>query len=200
MSRIKKLARRLLRRLASEYRINWIYATDLPPKLAHDTFAVEPETAAHRTLLLASSTDKVRNSQSYANAGLAGLVLVQNGHPLAVAHFAEADQYHRTSTWPLRPGEVCLMDIATETHARGRGLAPRLIAAAARHYLAQGRTRLIAFIWWSNTPSSRAFEKAGWRRIGFSTELRFGRHWLTVRIPLRRRAAHHARHDRLTNG
>jgi RimJ/RimL family protein N-acetyltransferase len=59
-----------------------------------------------------------------------------------------------------------------------------LIRAATRRYLTEGRRRMIAFIWWSNTPSLRAFKKAGWKRIGFSMELRFGKHWLRLRVPL----------------
>jgi len=181
---MKKLAKRLLGRVTSDYRINWIYAADALPDFDDQAFSIEPETVSHRAVLRASSTEKMRNSQSYADVGLAGLVLTEMSRPLAVAHFAEVNQYDRTSTWPLREGEVAVMDIATEERERGRGLAPRLIRAAARHYLTQGRRRLIAFIWWSNSPSLRAFEKAGWRRIGCSVELRFGRRWLGFRIPV----------------
>ena len=136
-------------------------------------------------MLSGSATYKMRNSQSYADAGLAGLVLLDGGRPVSVAHFAEAGQYGRSATWPLREGEVALMDIATEEQMRGRGLAPQLILAATRFYLTRGRRGMIAFIWWSNDASRRAFEKAGWRRIGGSVELRFGKRWLRIRVPLR---------------
>lgn len=183
-SGIKWVLKRLLHRATSEYRINWIYAADALPDSDDEAFSIEPETAVHRAILRASPTSKMRSSQSYADAGLIGLVLAETGRPLAVAHFAEVNQYGRFSTWPLKDGEVALMDIATEESERGRGLAPRLIRAATRHYLTQGRKRLIAFVWWSNSPSLRAFKKAGWRRIGCSVELRFGGHWLALRVPL----------------
>lgn len=180
----KTLAKRLVGLCVSEYRINWIYAARVIPRPGDDGPVLESETAAHRAALCSSSTAKMRNSQRYAKAGLAGLVLVEAGRPVSIAHFAETSQYNRASTWPLRNNEVALMDIATEADARGRGLAPNLIRAATRRYLTEGRGRMIAFIWWSNTPSLRAFKKAGWKRIGFSMELRFGKHWLKLRVPL----------------
>jgi GNAT superfamily N-acetyltransferase len=180
---MKALAKRLLGRLVQEYRINWIYAADMPPATGADHLA-EPETAAHRATFAASTTDKVRKSQSYAKVGLAGLVLTEAGRPMSVAHFAETDHYDRHGTWPLKPGQVALMNIATEEAARGRGLAAKLIQAATCHYLAKGSTRLIAFIWWSNTPSLRAFTKAGWKRIGLSLEIRVTARWFVLRIPV----------------
>lgn len=181
---VKRLFKRALVGLTSDYRINWVYAANAWPEGDDDSYPVVRETYVHCTAFRSSSTAKIRSSQSYADIGLAGLVLTGMGRPLAVAHFAEVTQYNRNSTWPLRNGEVALMDIATEERERGHGLAPRLLRAAVRYYLRQGRERLIAFIWWSNKPSLRAFEKAGWKRIGCSVELRFGRRWVAIRIPL----------------
>lgn len=181
---MKSLAKAVMGKLVAEYRINWIYAADRPDAAPDPAFAIGPENSLHRAALHASPTGKMRNSQSFARAGLAGVVLAQAGHPLCVAHFAEPGQYDRCSTWPLRNGEVALMDIATEERARGQGLAVHLIRGATRHYLSLGHTRLIAFIWWSNAPSIRAFTKAGWRRIGLSIDVRGGRRWRSLRIAL----------------
>lgn len=182
----KALVKRLLGRVVAEYRLNWIYAADTPPATGDDPGA-EAETPAYRAMLRASPTDKMRTSQSYAEAGFEGLVLAEGGRPLSVAHFAGPDRYDRHATWPLRPGDIALMDIATEEAARGRGLAVRLIRAATGRYLARGHKRLIAFVWWTNTPSLRAMDKAGWKRIGFSAEVRFATRWYAVRLPLFRR-------------
>lgn len=182
---VKRLGKVAMGRLVSEYRINWIFAAERMLPGDEGDAVVEPPTAMHRAALLASPTAKMRGSQNFARAGLAGLVLAEGDRPICVAHFAEGSEYGRHSTWPLGRNEVALVDIATEEAARGRGLATMLIRAATRHYLGLGRSRLIAFIWWSNHPSVRAFTKAGWRRIGLSVEIRLGRHWLTCRIPLR---------------
>lgn len=176
-----RLLRKLAGTLVGDYRINWIYAAgqaNAEPPIVPLAFCRVDETI--RAALARSGTAKVANSLSYARAGLDGWALVQGGMPLCVAHFAAAESYDRRETWPLAPGEIALMDIATEDHARGRGLAPQLIAMTARHYLDKGAPRIIAFIWWSNTPSVQAFRKAGWKRIGLSLEWRASgawRHW-----------------------
>ena len=76
------------------------------------------------------------------------------------------------------------MDIATEEFARGKSYASALIAGVTERYMAQGTHRLIAFIWWSNTPSKRAFVKAGWRKIGLSIEVKIAGQWRGMRVPL----------------
>jgi L-amino acid N-acyltransferase YncA len=70
--------------------------------------------------------------------------------------------------------EVALVDLAV-----------RLIPAAMRAYLAQGYKRLVAFIWWSNAPSIRAFSKVGWQRIGMSVEWTIAGRWFAIRIRTR---------------
>lgn len=182
--RVKSAIKAVAHRLVSEYRINWIYASRPTGHAREDDPDVKPETAADRVSLANSTTRKVRNSQAFAVAGYFGMVLSDGDQPVVVAHFARPDQYDRSSTWPLRAGEVCLISIATEERARGQGLAPRLIRAATARYLSRGCNRIIAFIWWNNRPSLRAFAKAGWNRIGFSIELRIGTRWLALRIPL----------------
>jgi len=189
---IKQLVKALIGRCVTDYRINWIYVTDTPgllPLLPGEV--VMPLDDAARAALAGSPTYKMRNSLSFARAGLVGLVLVRDGAPLCVAHFASPAQYDRRATWPLPAGHMALMDIATEDAARGKGLAPRMIAAASRQLLGTqfqgtGVNRLIAFIWWSNTPSVRAFTKAGWRRTGLSLEWQFAGQRQSVRLGLPR--------------
>lgn len=184
---MKRFLRGALGWLVSDYRINWIYAASThSPLLPAPGDSVMVTDDALRVRLAASTTDKMRNSLSYAQAGMEGLALVRQGEPLCVAHFARGHQYDRSATWPLRQGDIALMDIATQESARGQGLAPQVITAASRHFIAGGRSRLIAFIWWSNTPSLRAFAKAGWRRIGLSVEWRMAGRWWAVRIPVSR--------------
>jgi len=169
----------------SDYRINFIYASPSPPAPPAGPPGVDivPLTPPLIERLRQSPTRKVSNSVSFTAAGLAGFAVVEGGRPLSVAHVADVRHYDRSRTWPLAADEVALMDIATEEDARGRGLAVHLIRAVADH-AASGRQGVIAFIWWTNTPSLRAFAKAGWRRIGFSVELRTGGRWIGIRVPL----------------
>ncbi|MEJ2410290.1 MAG: GNAT family N-acetyltransferase [Novosphingobium sp.] len=179
------MARRAAGILFDEYRINWIVASPsgrrVPPERD-----MRPVGREEHALLAGSPTYKVRNALSFGAAGLDGFALIVDEKPVCVAHFANPGQYDRASTWPLAEREVALMDIATEEEGRGKGIAARLIIGAESHYVSRGAGRLIAFIWWSNTPSVRAFRKAGWRRIGLSIEVRRAGHWFGLRCPLGR--------------
>lgn len=169
--------------LVAEYRINWIYAGSTADG-GEPADTVQPVDKAVCEQLARSPTLQMRKAAAYANSGLAGLALIDGGVPVCVAHFATPAQYQRTGTWPLASGEAALMDIATEDAQRGKGYAVRLIRQATTHFRAAGHDRLIAFIWWSNQPSIRAFTKAGWRRIGISVELRRADRWRALRIGL----------------
>lgn len=180
---LKQVIKELAGRLVAEYRINWIYVSTAPDKAARSAELTEVDEALC-ALLDKSPTLQVRKAARYARSGLKGLALCEQGKPVCVAHFAEPEQYDRAATWPLAQGEAALMDISTEEAARGKGHAVRLIRQASEYYLGRGYRRLIAFIWWSNQPSVRAFTKAGWKRAGLSIEVRRGPRWRSLRIPL----------------
>ncbi len=176
---------KLLEPLISDYRINWIYAASaasMLPLAAHEEMCeIDAEL---RTVIEHSSTEKVVKSLTYALDGFPGLAILRGGAPLCVAHFATLSLYGYQSTWPLKSGEIALVDIATEEAARGQGLAPRMIAAATRHYMSRDVQRMVAFIWWSNAPSVRAFRKAGWQRAGLSVEWETRKTWRKLHISL----------------
>jgi GNAT superfamily N-acetyltransferase len=177
------LAKSVLSRLTAEYRINWIFASAYGQSGVAKPAAVLQPSDAWIEALASSPSDQVRKSAEYARCGMAGYVIVEQDRPVCVAHFAEPHEYERSATWPLKEGEAALMDIATEEAERGRGLAVDLIRATSDAYQTKGHKRLLAFVWWSNTPSVRAFSKAGWRRIGLALEMRVSQHWLVLHIP-----------------
>jgi RimJ/RimL family protein N-acetyltransferase len=183
---IKSNIKLLLNCLFEKYRINWIYASDLNRAVnsAQLPQAIKSFSKAHIDVLANSPTEKMCKAIGYNEDGFDGFVIEEDSRPVCVAHFADKARYDRTRTWPLSNDEMALIDIATEEVARGRGLAVRLIASATEMYLNQGKRRVIAFIWWSNTPSVRAFKKAGWHRIGFSVEALVMGKWLSFRIPI----------------
>ena len=181
---LKDTAKAALGRLLADYRINWIYAGGPWCAGRKAELEVAPIDAAMAELLAASPTAKMRNSLSYTRGGLTGLVLVENGKPVCVSHVADPAHYDRSATWPLRANEVAVMDLATEDALKGRGLAVQLMQATTSTHLAHGKSRVIAFIWWNNTPSVRAVTKAGWRRIGLSIEVQIARKWFALRLPL----------------
>jgi ribosomal protein S18 acetylase RimI-like enzyme len=73
--------------------------------------------------------------------------------------------------WTLRPGEAALSHIVTAMPYRSLGIATKLITFAVRHMGEAGYVRLYAWIWHSNIPSVRAFQKAGWKDVTLSVAL-----------------------------
>lgn len=186
---IKNLLKRLAGDMVGEYRINWIYAGSRADSGDSDV-RMQQIGPPLRAMLGQSATLQMRKAARYGESGLLGMALVEGGVPVCAAHFAQPQQYDRDSTWPLQPGEAALMDIATEEHERGKGHAVSLIRSATASLVQAGQHRLIAFIWWSNHPSLRAFEKAGWHRIGLSIEIRRARGWSSLKIPWPRARGH----------
>lgn len=170
----------LVRSTVGEYRINRIVAAPSGQGGTPDPDVLE-ETADHVAQIKASGCGKFAGTTLYAEAGLPGLVLIDQGRPVCAAHFADREEYDRDSTWPLPANGIALIDIATDDAVRGKGFAPRVIAEASRRHAAEVRP-LIAFIWWSNRPSLNAFRKAGWRIIGTSIEFYLFGRWRGLRI------------------
>lgn len=181
---MRSLTKTVLSRLTAEYRINWIFASSFGREVPAGNATVLQPSGEWIEALASSPTERMRKSAAYARCGMNGYVMVARDRPVCVAHFAEPHEYERSATWPLKDGEAAMMDIATEEAERGRGLAVEMIRATSGIYEEKGHKRLLAFIWWSNRPSVRAFSKAGWRRIGLALEMRVSQHWLVLHIPL----------------
>jgi len=60
-----------------------------------------------------------------------------------------------------------LIQITVARRAQGKGIGPALINFGGRRLLEAGYRRLYAQIWRTNTASMRAFEKVGWRQVGW---------------------------------
>ncbi len=174
----------LLRVFCQDYRINIVVAgSDASPAgQAPEGVLVRAMTNDDTDALTQSPTVKMRSAVSYAQAGHMGFVLTVDNAIQCVAHFASPHNYDFASIWPLQADEMCLVNIATEQDAFGKGYAPMLIRAATQMLIAQGTRRVTAFIWWSNHPSRRAFAKAGWRMIGRSLEVKLFGRWLAFRV------------------
>jgi ribosomal protein S18 acetylase RimI-like enzyme len=183
MAWLRRLIALTVRLFVTDYRLNWIYAPArvLPILLpAGLSFAAILE--QERLLIARSPYPEISRALSYQLSEADGYVLIQNGDPVSVVHFADAKTYGHQSTWPLQPGGRALVDVVTAEHARGLGFAPMLIAAASQDVLRLA-SETFAFIWWTHRKSRIAFRKAGWRPIGFSIEIdRRDRRPLALRV------------------
>ena len=170
---LKHIAKWLISFVLEDYSISWVYALGECPTavLLPASLTVARMCDKARALIAASEDMEFRHALSFDDPALEAFVLSERGEPVAVAHFAAGDAYAGAVTWPLAAGEVALVNLVTREDRRGRGLGPLLINAADTRLLAARFTRAIAFIWWSNRASVRAFRKAGWRRTGLSVRL-----------------------------
>lgn len=169
---IPKLAKRLVRHMVHDYRLNWIYAST-----GADAVLPLPDTLEFARLndvglmhIATSNDPQFRKALGYDRMGADGYVLAQDGIPLCVAHFVDLARYENATIWPLRADEVALLNIVTDEPAQGHGYAAVLISNATPAMLSVHFTRAIAFIWWNHRASLRAFQQAGWHRVGFSVE------------------------------
>ncbi len=102
-----------------------------------------------------------------------GYAAFLRAEPVAAVWFWAGDRYRRErGFWPLGRTDAQLVQVTTAANARGRGIASALIAYASADMTARGYERLFARIWWSNTPSVRAFKRAGWRQVAFVATVR----------------------------
>ena len=178
MSSAKAIARRIGRLLFGKYQLYRVYRLDRPTQpaslsadqsvvqLGNDEFA---ELSAH-------ADHSVRKSVGFDGPGVTAYGLREQGRLASVAFFINREAYYSDSVWPLKPGEAALIELVTLPEQRGKGLAPLLIGHASADMFDRGSSRLYSWLWWTNQPSERAFQKAGWRYTAFSAQFHpFGR-------------------------
>lgn len=176
---IKKLAGWLL----GEYSPYFIYAHALAaagPDESDARFAGQVS-VVDRAELNASADALMREQAGYAGDGSHAYAAFDGERIVGVCFYWFGERYRTRNFWPLKEGEVKLVQIVVLPDARGRGIAPCLIRASVQDLAQKGFHRAYARIWHSNTPSLRAFERAGWRRIAFVFEC----HPFRRRRPLR---------------
>ena len=85
--------------------------------------------------------------------------------------FWYGEGYRKRNFWPLADREAKLVQLFVLPEIRGRGIGKSLIAFATQDMSCRGFKYVYARIWRSNTPSLRAFERAGWERMATVIEL-----------------------------
>jgi ribosomal protein S18 acetylase RimI-like enzyme len=91
------------------------------------------------------------------------------------------DRNRPLSSLRMGPGDVEICDVYTLDQFRGRGVAKALLCEACRCYRDRGFARVYATIRSDNTPSLRAFQAAGFKKVGkVSGRKLFGSRFVTV--------------------
>jgi RimJ/RimL family protein N-acetyltransferase len=95
------------------------------------------------------------------------------------------DRYASRSFWPLSGNEAASMHLVTVPEERGKGLATLLKQQSAAILRTSGFARVYSRIWWTNTPSLRVSEKAGWTQVGTIVEITLPWRCAPARLALR---------------
>jgi len=166
MRHIKKLARFLF----GDYSIYYVYANDAvneaPPLAAGFRFAL-----VERDDISGSDNQIIADQAWYHGCGAHAYACLEGTRIVGLCFFWYGERYHERNFWPLADREAKLVQLITLPEMRGHGIASALIKYATQDMTRRGFSRVYARIWHSNTPSLRAFARAGWKRVATVIEL-----------------------------
>ena len=165
---IKKLAHALL----GEYSAYYIYTCTAAqsftaPSSANSQYRV---TLIDESTLTCNNDPLIRKQAGYAGSGSHAYACIENGRIVGVCFYWFGDRYLKRNFWPLAEGEAKHVQIIIHPDIRGCGLGTLLVRSSFQDMVRKGYRSAYARIWHSNTPSLRAFERAGWIRIALVIE------------------------------
>jgi GNAT superfamily N-acetyltransferase len=170
---VKALAKKLARALLGEYSAYYVYARAadgrvLAPSATTPTFRMAQVDVS---TLTASHDALIREQADYAGQETRAYACFVDDRIVGVCFYWFGRRYLQRNFWPLADGEAKLVQILALPDMRGRGVATQLIEWSWRDMTQQGFHKTYARIWHSNTPSLRAFERAGWARVALVLEI-----------------------------
>jgi GNAT superfamily N-acetyltransferase len=171
LNTIRQISKRLAGRIFERYALSRIYTLDLSPHAPPLPHGIDCRRITRRDLE-ECPVPRIRDRAGYGGPNSHGFAVYENGSIACMCWFWEALRFQE-AIWRLQEGEVVMVDLLTLESCRGRGFAPLLIRYAADELRSDGWRRLVTWVWHSNTPSIRSFDKAGWKYIAFVIELQF---------------------------
>jgi RimJ/RimL family protein N-acetyltransferase len=170
MQLFRSLCKQLAKSVIADYSIYYIFAVDVAEVApANSPF----EFGEVDRVQLQEADEEVKVSRGYAGDEAIGFSLFENAKPVCAAWFWYGARYRERNFWPLAEREAKLVHIITSPSMQGKGLAPLLLDHCVKAMHERGFQKLYARIWFSNTPSVRAFRKAGWQRIALVITVKF---------------------------
>jgi RimJ/RimL family protein N-acetyltransferase len=163
---LKNYLKKIIRALLGAYEIYYIYcwSSDTPEDTGSSGSLQHAVKRVDTADIEQSASALVLENQGFAGDGSHSYIYQGEDDVLGVCFYWHGNRYKARGFWPLAEGEAKLVQIETAPQARSRGVATELIRCSSQDMHRSGYTRLFARIWHSNTPSLRAFEKAGWTR------------------------------------
>jgi len=170
---IKTLGQRLARVFVGRYQLVRIYRKDLSRVQLCDTEGCHFVDLSGSSLFADVASDDIRSHACYAVTGSYGYGLME-GQRCVCACWYWTKQHSQLPVrfFPeLQKDEAVMVDLVTTARMRGKGYASALIRYSESQLRAAGFCRLRTWVWHSNGPSIRTFEKSGWTYTGFRIEI-----------------------------
>lgn len=188
---MKVFAKKLTHIILGEYSAYHVYARSnegsSPPQLS----AASPFRVAEvdESAIKLSPDALIREQAGYAGPGTHAYACFDGDRIVGLCFYWFGERYLKRNFWPLADGEAKLVQIVSLPEIRGRGVATTLIKSSFLDMSEKGFSRSYARIWHSNTPSLRAFERAGWMRVALIIEINPLRRSRPIRMLFNARAA-----------
>jgi len=115
--------------------------------------------------------EKISERGWYGGENAYGYGLCEQGKLVCMCWFWNHRRFTDQKLWKISPNQAIMVDLVTAEEHRGRGLASILTKYAAEQLKCDGFEQLLTWVWHSNNPSIRTFEKAGWTCIAFVVNL-----------------------------
>jgi RimJ/RimL family protein N-acetyltransferase len=170
---MKRLAKKLAKLLFGNYSVYYIYACKAGQgeRAAANAsgFRFAPVDKAQ---VESSNAALIVDQSAYHGSDTHAYACFRGARIVGSCYFWHGARYRERNFWPLARDEAKLVQIVVIPRMRGRAVATNLIACAAENMFQKGFRCLYARIWHSNTPSWRAFQRAGWVRVAVVIEAR----------------------------
>lgn len=168
---VLNLIKRIARLFVRDYSIYHIYRQECADEI-EDTpdigFRFEP---VEEKVIAGSEDEMIVQQAWYCGECSHAYACMNDSRIVGLCFFWYGKRYGTRNFWPLEEGEAKLVQLVVLPEMRGRGIASRLIKFATHDMSRWGFRYAYARIWWSNTPSVRAFKRAGWRRVATVIEV-----------------------------
>lgn len=167
---LKELAKKLAKGILKDYSIYRIYSCSEAALCNPDSAALEIR-EIDEALLESDPAPLIREQSGYAGPGSHAYACIEGDRIVGVCFYWFGERYVKERNfWPLAKGEAKLVQIVVTPEMRGRGIATRLVASSFRDMKKKNFHRAFARIWHSNTPSLKAFRRAGWEPVALVIE------------------------------
>jgi len=170
---MKELAKKLTQTILGEYSAYYVYSRSIEGGSPFRPEAALPFRVewVDESAIKCSPDPLIREQAGYAGPGSHAYACFDGDRMVGMCFYWFGDRYLKRNYWPLADGEAKLVQIISLPEIRGRGVATMLIATSFEGMIQRGFSRAYARIWHSNTPSIRAFERAGWTRVALVLEI-----------------------------